>query len=319
MESPIGRCEFPVLQVGRPNAQFGHAFDTNLGRCQAPFSRAQRHDGVRWDRMPRSPQAVVTPAALKWARESDGYTIEEAARRVSVSSEKLDQAERGEHMLTMRQAEAAARAYDRPLAALFMPEPPDEEPPEAQFRRLPGAPHPPWPHEMRVLARRVRDRQDAAVELYELLDEPTPWTSVEIAYSADPEELARGAREVLGIPLHEQRTWQDRTGYRPLREWVDAVEALGTLVMQDGSLPVERVRGFASTHPQVPAIVVNTNDDPRARLHGCARTRPSASRRRRRTDRCGDGAMVRRLRRRRAHATRRLYPRLSCVPVARFA
>ena len=35
--------------------------------------------------------------------------------------------------------------------------------------------------------------------------------------------------------------------------------------MQDGSLPVELMRGFASLHPQVPAIVLNTQDDARAR------------------------------------------------------
>ncbi len=171
----------------------------------------------------------------------------------------------------MRQAEAAARAYERPLALLFVPEPPEEEPTDAQFRRLPGAPSPPWPPEMRLLARRVRDRQDAAVELYDLLAETPPWTEVELpelqdSDVEDPEAIAEVARELLGIALEEQRSWQDRSGYAPLRAWVDAVEACGVLVMQDGSLPREQMRGFASLHPQVPAIVVNTKDeDPRAR------------------------------------------------------
>ena len=35
--------------------------------------------------------------------------------------------------------------------------------------------------------------------------------------------------------------------------------------MQDGSMPVELMRGFAAPHPSVPLIVVNTQDDPRAR------------------------------------------------------
>lgn len=215
--------------------------------------------------MTTSTRAVVTPSALRWARESVGYTIEEAAGRIGVRAERLEQAERGDHLLTMRQAEAAARAYDRPLAALFVPEPPQEEPVETQFRRLPGAPPPPWPPEMRLLTRRVRERQDAAVELYDLLEETPPWADVEIRYAEEPEELARSVRNRLGILLRDQRSWQDRSGYRPLREWVDAVEALGVLVMQDGALSVDRMRGFASTHERVPAIVVNTNDDPRAR------------------------------------------------------
>lgn len=215
--------------------------------------------------MPNSPRAAVTPAALQWARESAGFTIEEAARRLSVNVERLAAAERGEHRLTMRQAEAAAKCYDRPLAALFLPEPPVEEPVEAQFRRLPGAPPPPWPREMRQLARRVRGRQAAAVELYDLLDETPPWTTLDLAYAEQPDDLAALAREALDVPLARQRAWQDRSGYQPLRQWIDAIEGLGVLVMQDGSMPVAQMRGFASTHDHVPAIVVNTNDDPRAR------------------------------------------------------
>jgi Zn-dependent peptidase ImmA (M78 family) len=212
-----------------------------------------------------SPPAVVTPSALRWARESIGYELEDAAERIGVSTEKLAAAERGDAYLTLRQAEEAARRYERPLAALFVSEPPVEEPPEAQFRRLPGAPAPPWPREMRALAKRVRERQDAAADLYDALDEEPPWRSVVLEFVDEPEELGIRAREVLGVKLYEQRQWRDRSGYQPLRAWVDAIEALGVLVMQDGSLPVEDLRGFASTHSAVPAIVMNTNDDPRAR------------------------------------------------------
>lgn len=215
--------------------------------------------------MPQSPPAFVTPSALRWARESIGYELEDAADRIGVSAEKLAAAERGEAYLTLRQAEEAARRYERPLAALFVSEPPIEEPPEAQFRRLPGAPEPPWPREMRALSKRIRGRQAAAADLYDALDEEPPWPSVAIEYAEQPETLAARAREVLGIPLLVQRRWGDRSGYQPLREWVDAIEALGVLVMQDGSLPVSDLRGFASSDPLVPAIVVNTNDDPRAR------------------------------------------------------
>ncbi len=143
--------------------------------------------------MPSSPRAEANPLALKWARESLGYTLEDAAPKVGVTAEKLDRAERGEHLLTLRQAENAAKAYDRPLAALFVPEPPREEPPEAQFRRLPGAPPPPWPHEMRLLIRRVRERQQAAVELYErghgsMFDGPEGEPSDEVAADREAED-----------------------------------------------------------------------------------------------------------------------------------
>jgi Zn-dependent peptidase ImmA (M78 family) len=182
-----------------------------------------------------------------------------------VSPDKLEAAEAGDAYLTMRQAETAAKKYERPTADLFLPEAPEEEPLEAKFRRLPDAPPLPWPSEMHALARRIRERQDAAVEIYELLEEEPRWQSVGIDYSDDATVLGARARARLGIDLSEQRLWRDTSGYQPLREWVDAVESLGVLVMQDGTVPVDMMRGFASTHAQVPAIVVNTDDDARAR------------------------------------------------------
>lgn len=214
--------------------------------------------------MHRSTTAYVTPAALRWARESMGFSVEEAAEKSRVSVDALAAAESGDGHLTLRQAEDAARIYQRPLAALFLPEPPQEETPETQFRRLQDAPRLPWPPEMIALVRRIRVRQDEAEELYEALEAEAPWTSFTLDAFADPTASAERLRTHL-VDLVEQMAWRDRSGYRPLREWVDAVESLGILVMQDGTMTVEAMRGFASDHPSVPAIVVNTNDDPRAR------------------------------------------------------
>jgi transcriptional regulator with XRE-family HTH domain len=61
--------------------------------------------------------AHVTPEVLRWARESIGYELEDAASRIGVKPEELEGAEAGDLMLTLRQAERAANVYDRPLAA----------------------------------------------------------------------------------------------------------------------------------------------------------------------------------------------------------
>ncbi len=209
--------------------------------------------------------AHVNPAVLRWARESVGYDVGDAAARIRLKPEKLQLAEQGEKKLTLRQAERAAEVYERPLAVFFLPDPPHEEPQEAQFRRLPGAPAPPWPSEMNLLARRVRDRQEAAADLYESLDQEPPWVGVASDLVSAKRAIPEFARHVLGVSLDEQRAWNDPAGYKGLRAWVDAVENLGVLVMQDGTMPVELMRGFAAPHPSVPLIVVNTQDDARAR------------------------------------------------------
>lgn len=209
--------------------------------------------------------AHVTPEVLRWARESIGYSIQDAAEKMGVPWYRLAGAEEGADLLTLRQAEDAARTYERPLAALFLPSPPIEEPQEVKFRRLPGSPEPPWPPAMQLLARRITERQDAAVELYESLDEAPVWATTRTAFAhGDRHDLPELARQVLAVGRDDQRHWSDV--YAPLRGWRDAVEALGVLVMQDGSMEVDDMRGFASIRPEaVPAIVVNTNDDARAR------------------------------------------------------
>lgn len=221
--------------------------------------------------MASSTLAYVTPEVLRWARETTGYSIQDAAAKIGIRWFVLAAAEDGADLLTLRQAEKAAQAYERPLAALFLPTPPDEEPPEAQFRRLPGAPGLPWPPEMQLLARRIRERQEAAVDLYDLLEERPPWPQASHQLRvADHATLPAHARTVLGVSREEQEHWGERmsasqAGYAALRAWIDAVEELGVLVMQDGSMPVESMRGFAATHDTVPTIVINSGDDPRAR------------------------------------------------------
>ncbi|MDQ3343952.1 MAG: helix-turn-helix transcriptional regulator [Actinomycetota bacterium] len=118
--------------------------------------------------------AYVTPEVLLWARESAGYSVEDAAGKINLSWSQLEAVENGHDLLTLRQAEMLAKFYGRPLATLFLSEPPVEEPQDTQFRRLPGAPAPPWPAAMQLLVRRIRERQDAATELYEALEEPPP-------------------------------------------------------------------------------------------------------------------------------------------------
>jgi transcriptional regulator with XRE-family HTH domain len=185
--------------------------------------------------------AYANPEVLRWARESAGYSAHDAAARIGIRTYQLDMAEQGVDYLTLRQAEKAADVYERPLAALFLPQPPREPAQEAQFRRLPGAPAPPWPAEMQLLARRVRRRQDAATDLYEDLEEIPSWLTAASSFQrGDRARLPQMARDLLGVTQEEQSAWAGDDEYAPLRGWIDAVEALGVLVMQDGSMPPRR-------------------------------------------------------------------------------
>ena len=83
-----------------------------------------------------STTAHIQPAVLRWARESAGYDLEQAAKKARLPQKKLAAAEEGLAELTLRQAEEAARAFRRPLATLFLSQPPTEEPVEHRLLAL---------------------------------------------------------------------------------------------------------------------------------------------------------------------------------------
>ncbi|MCY4086705.1 MAG: XRE family transcriptional regulator [Actinomycetia bacterium] len=216
--------------------------------------------------MARSVRAFVNPAVLRWARESTGYGIAESAKRAGIQGDVLEQAESGDHHLTLRQAEALARFYERPFAVLFLKEPPHEEELETRFRRFPGTPPLPWPPKLISLTRRVGERQTQAADLYQVLGETPLWGQSSFLYTGGTaEQAASSARARLRISLEAQKSWRDRDGYKPLRAWITAAEQLGVLVMQNGDVPPEEMRGFSSPHRDVPVVVLNTKDHPCAR------------------------------------------------------
>jgi Zn-dependent peptidase ImmA (M78 family) len=72
------------------------------------------------------------------------------------------------------------------------------------------------------------------------------------------------ARQALGIPLNEQFSW--RSPDESFAGWLQAVEALGALVLRTSEVPFEEMRGFSISSGQIPVIVVNALDWPRGQV-----------------------------------------------------
>ena len=77
----------------------------------------------------------ITPEVLKWARASARISVEDAAAKAAVTSEKIEQWENGTDQPTIRQTELLAKAYKRPLAVFFLPSPPHDFQTLQDFRR----------------------------------------------------------------------------------------------------------------------------------------------------------------------------------------
>src|SRR5258706_10936110 len=122
--------------------------------------------------MSRSVTARVKPDLLVWARESAGYSLSEAAKRLGIEMNRLYEWERGDDAPTISQLQALADAYKRPLAVFYLQERPRSFLAIRDFRRLPGensaAPSP----SLALEIRQAQQRRNLAIELLNELDEP---------------------------------------------------------------------------------------------------------------------------------------------------
>lgn len=211
-----------------------------------------------------STRAHTEPEVLRWARETSGLPLVDAASRIGVQPSVLELAERGEHQLTLRQVELAARAYSRPIAALFMPEPIEEPEPSTRHRRLPGSPPLPWSPAMRALTRLIDQRQQDVAAILEQLDEEPQWKytakRIKTVASDDVESLALSVRSMMGFSVEEQQAIGWGSQYVALNHWIDAVESLGVVVTQSSTFDLGESRGFVSPAAPVPLVVLNSGE-----------------------------------------------------------
>ena len=203
----------------------------------------------------------VNSAVLRWARETAGYSVEEAGDRVA-DPQTLAGWEAGKDRPSWKAVQRLAKLYRRPVAALLLTEPPAESPLPPDFRKLPEASKQLSP-KTRFAVRTARWLATTAAELEGELDRAAPFGDPKARQSSSPEQLAEQCRRSLGISLDEQTQWQ-RSG-EAFRQWRAAVEAHHVLVFQ-ASMPVEEVRGFSLFEAEKAVIVLNQSDAVNARI-----------------------------------------------------
>lgn len=212
-------------------------------------------------------RANVEPVLLRWARETAGYSIEDAARRVQVKPERLSawESEAKQARPTIRQLRTLAHVYGRPLSVFFLPNPPAEPALEVHdFRHIPGQTPGVFSPAVLLQLRRARERRQLTLDLLEDLEQPFPSFDVSATLDHDPEQLGTGFRALLGVDLATQARW---TGtYDAFNAWRSRIEAAGVLVFQISRVEPEEMRGFSLAESPLPVIAVNTKDSPNARV-----------------------------------------------------
>lgn len=214
--------------------------------------------------MARTPDAIVEPALLVWARKSIGLDVAAAAKRVPVAPERLAAWEAGEARPTVAQLRKLATAYKRPLAIFYLPEPPLDYMPLKDYRRLPDSEVGTLSPALHASIRRSRDLRDATLELRQIADVPVAPAPRLERVPTDPEAFGVAARELLGVTQQQQFGWPDPR--QALNRWIDAVGALDVLVLQVQSIPLEEMRGFSIWAEVMPIVTLNGGDFPRGRI-----------------------------------------------------
>jgi len=217
--------------------------------------------------------APVEPEAMRWARESAGYTRAGAAEKLKHPESVIEAWETGTVKPSLAQAKKVAHAYRYPLNVLYLKEIPESFPaiPDLRSSQKNSSVGPEsWSPNLRWLIRQGYDRQATAREL--LLAEGAEnldWVGSEELLAKRPRELALQIRESLKVHIEEQFQWKDERA--ALFEWIDRIEANGVFVHQSNHHQAYRIdtaemRGLALADNIAPFIILNNYGAPAGKI-----------------------------------------------------
>ncbi|MBQ7607004.1 MAG: ImmA/IrrE family metallo-endopeptidase [Desulfovibrionaceae bacterium] len=219
--------------------------------------------------MSASVKAPVSPALLTWARERAGFfDVNALVDKFPL----LPSWEKGESIPTLKQVEDFAKTVHIAIGFLFLPSPPTEDTPIADFRTIGNL----VPHRLSVnlldtiylCQRRQYWYRNYAIENGMTACDFVKSTTMQSSHRV----IAQGMRERLHFALDTQKkmkNWEEA-----LRYLVSCVESCGILVMSSSvvgsntnrTLKVEECRGFSLSDEYAPLIFINSADAKAAQM-----------------------------------------------------
>ncbi len=208
-------------------------------------------------------EALITPALLRWGRETASYDVETASAKVSVKPEALESWESGQARPSISQLRKLATLYKRPIALFYLPEPPQAFTVPKDYRRPNSAgavlPSPALLFQLRE----AQSRRELLLELYEQTEGDIPSMVLSADLREDPETVAERIRSFLSVQLDAQEGW--KPGRDTMYRWRAAFEQASVLVFQMQNVPWSEARGFSVHSETLPLAVVNVKDAPNGR------------------------------------------------------
>lgn len=215
----------------------------------------------------------INPDIIKWARETAGFTLEEAVRRLKLKEargisaiDRLSALETGEHEPTRAMILKMVKQYHRPLLTFYMSTPPIRGNRGQDFRTLPDGSFESGEALLDALIRDVQARQEMVRVILEDEEdvEPLPFIG-SVKRSDGVLQIVASIRDTLQLDLDDLRSQQsasDAFGF--LRDKVEEagifVLLIGNLGSHHTSIDLEIFRGFAISDDLAPFVIINDQD-----------------------------------------------------------
>ncbi len=215
--------------------------------------------------------AHINPAMLRWAADRADIGPEALGTSLRQKVETVEQWLQGSASPTFVQAQTLAKRLHVPFGYLFISEPPTEDLPLPDFRRMPDGDTPkPSADLLDVIADVLRHQEWYREFRLGNDGQPIPFVG-RFDAQAPVAEVAADISESLDLDSRV-RSISRRDEY--LRALVEQVEGLGILVMRNGivgqstnrPLRVEEFRGFSIADPIAPFIFINNTDSRAAQI-----------------------------------------------------
>lgn len=203
----------------------------------------------------------VTGAVLEWAIRESGFSIEDLASSIEVSSETLAQWIREQEQPTVSEARRLAAKLRRPVASLLLPSVPEKPTPQVEFRKPKGEVRPLAPEERRYIRRAHSLQKMVRWMRTELGEQAGPLPRVALA--DDTEKAAKTVRDVLGVSVPQQWAWTSAS--IAFDQWRERIESMGIGIFL---FPIGKrlCRGFSIADDVTSVLAINTAWNEQARI-----------------------------------------------------
>jgi Zn-dependent peptidase ImmA (M78 family)/DNA-binding XRE family transcriptional regulator len=208
----------------------------------------------------------MNPAVIQWARETAGFSVDEAVKALGLSRQSLESIEAGGKRPSRSQLLKMCAKYRRSLLTFYMSSPPQKGDRGQDFRTLPANQTRSDDATLDALVRDVKSRQNMVRTLVEDEEDGRVLSFVASHTTSNtPETVAAAIKQQLKFELNEYRKQKTKeSAFSYLRQKAEAagvfVLLIGDLGSHHSTISVESFRGFAVADTIAPFVVINGQD-----------------------------------------------------------